>query len=142
MFVRVAIPQRHAEAIMSRPFLLTAVGTKTRHQGQTKLMPTSAHAKTGQIQRAMRGLRKVFRLLSGDCETVGVERPVTEDVESDFCGLSAGNAATAPAGASPTDRIVTGPLATSNEEGSFQLPFLGLSKGKLFESSIEIRLGI
>ena len=48
MFVRVAIPRRHAEAITSRPFMLTAGGTQTRHEGQTKLTLTSGHAKTGQ----------------------------------------------------------------------------------------------
>ncbi len=54
MFVRLAIPRRHAEAITSRPLLLTAVGTQTRHQGQTTLTLTSAHAQTGQIQQALR----------------------------------------------------------------------------------------
>jgi hypothetical protein len=65
MFVRLAIPGRHAEAITSRPLLLTAVGTQTRHQGQTTLTLTSAHAQTNQVQRAMRGLRTFF----ADCRT-------------------------------------------------------------------------
>jgi hypothetical protein len=69
MIVRLAIPRRHAEAITSRPLLLTAVGTQTRHQGQTKL--TSAHAKTGQIQRAMRSLRGFFADCRATAEQLG-----------------------------------------------------------------------
>lgn len=52
LFVRLAIPRRHAEALTSRPLLLTAVGKQTWHQGQTRLTLTSTHAKTGQVQRA------------------------------------------------------------------------------------------
>ena len=71
MFVRLAIPWRHAEAITSRPSLLTAVGTQTRHQGQTTLRLTSAHAKTGQIQRALRNLRGFFPDCRATAEQLG-----------------------------------------------------------------------
>lgn len=71
MFVRLAIPRRHAEAITSRPLLLTAVGTQTRHQGQTTLTLTSAHAQTGQIQRALRGLRTFFADCRATAEQLG-----------------------------------------------------------------------
>lgn len=60
LFVRLAIPSRHAEAITSRPLLLTAVGKQTRHQGQTKLTLTSAHANTDSIHRALRRLQRFF----------------------------------------------------------------------------------
>ena len=71
MFVRLAIPRRHAEAITSRPLLLTAVGTQTRHQGQTTLTLTSAHAQTGQIQQALRGLRTFFADCRATAEPLG-----------------------------------------------------------------------
>jgi hypothetical protein len=71
MFVRLAIPRRHAEAITSRPLLLTAVGTQTRHQGQTTLTLTSAHAQTGQIQRALRGLQAFFADCRATAEQLG-----------------------------------------------------------------------
>lgn len=71
LFVRLAIPRRHAEAITSRPLLLTAVGTQTRHQGQTTLTLTSAHAQTGQIQQALRGLRTFFADCRATAEQLG-----------------------------------------------------------------------
>lgn len=71
LFVRLAIPQRHAEAITSRPLLLTAVGKQTRHQGQTKLTLTSAHAKTGAVQRALRRLQRFFKDCRGTAEQLG-----------------------------------------------------------------------
>ena len=71
MFVRLAIPRRHAEAITSRPLLLTAVGKQTQHQGQTKLTLTSTHAKTGQIQRALRVLRNFFADCRATAEQLG-----------------------------------------------------------------------
>lgn len=43
LFVRLIIPDRHAEAITSRPLLLYSVGKKTTHAGQTKLTVTSMH---------------------------------------------------------------------------------------------------
>jgi hypothetical protein len=43
LFVRLIIPDRHAEAITSRPLLLYSVGKKTTHAGQTKITVTSMH---------------------------------------------------------------------------------------------------
>jgi len=43
LFVRLAIPERYAEAITSRPMLLEDVGQKVRHGRQTHLMVTSMH---------------------------------------------------------------------------------------------------
>jgi len=71
LFVRLAIPRRHAEAITSRPLLLTAVGNQTQHQGQRKLTLTSSHAKTSQVQRALRGLRRFFDECRTTAEQLG-----------------------------------------------------------------------
>ena len=45
LFVRLANPNKHHEAITSRPLLLHAVAKQTKHGGQTFLTITSPHAK-------------------------------------------------------------------------------------------------
>lgn len=56
MFVRLAIPDKHAEAITSRPLLLNAVGKQTTHAGQTTVTVTSTHAKAPQMRSALQGI--------------------------------------------------------------------------------------
>lgn len=58
LFVRLAIPDRHAEAITSRPLLLHGVGTQTVHGGQKRITITSAHAQARTIQRLLTSLVK------------------------------------------------------------------------------------
>lgn len=53
LFTRLAIPEKHAEAITSRPLLLNAVGKQTTHGGQTTVTLTSLHAKAPQMQAAL-----------------------------------------------------------------------------------------
>ena len=50
LFVRLAQPHKHFEAISSRPLLLHGVATHTHHAGQTRLTITSLHAKQSAIQ--------------------------------------------------------------------------------------------
>lgn len=50
LFARLAIPEKHAEAITSRPLLLMAIGRQTHHAGQTKLIVTSIHEQASKIQ--------------------------------------------------------------------------------------------
>jgi hypothetical protein len=50
LYVRALIPERHAEAITSRPLLLYAVGRQTHHAGQTVLKLTGFHAHWKGIQ--------------------------------------------------------------------------------------------
>jgi Transposase DDE domain group 1 len=56
MFTRLAIPEKHAEAITSRPLLLNAVGKQTTHSGQTTVTVTSMHAKAPQMRSALQGI--------------------------------------------------------------------------------------
>ena len=56
MFVRLAIPDKHAEAITSRPLLLNAVGKQTTHAGQTTVTVTSTHAKAPQMRLALQAI--------------------------------------------------------------------------------------
>ena len=48
LFVRLAEPDRHLEAITSRPLLLSAIAVRSRHARQTTLNNlASSHAKAG-----------------------------------------------------------------------------------------------
>jgi hypothetical protein len=53
LFVRLAQPHKHFEAISSRPLLLHGVATQTKHAGQTRLTITSTHAKQAKIQAVL-----------------------------------------------------------------------------------------
>ena len=68
LFARLAIPERHAEAITSRPLLLEAVGQQTRHGRQTHLMLTSIHGNHRQLRRILRRLTAFFTWLRSNAE--------------------------------------------------------------------------
>jgi hypothetical protein len=68
LFVRLAIPERHAEAITSRPLLLHAIGKLTRHGGQTTVSVTSTHGKKSQIRRMLRHVNTVLSRLRATAE--------------------------------------------------------------------------
>jgi len=53
LFVRLANPNKHHEAITSRPLLLHAVAKQTKHGGQTFLTITSPHAKAAKVRGAL-----------------------------------------------------------------------------------------
>jgi hypothetical protein len=53
LFTRLAIPNRHTEAITSRPLLLNGVARETRHSNQTTLTITSMHAQASAVRRAL-----------------------------------------------------------------------------------------
>jgi len=56
LFVRLAIPEKHAEAITSRPLLLEAVGKQTTHGRQTTVTITSSHAKAHKAKQILTAL--------------------------------------------------------------------------------------
>jgi hypothetical protein len=68
LFVRLAIPERHAEAITSRPLLLEAVGQQTHHGRQTHLMLTSTHGNHRQLRRILQRLTVFFAWLRSNAE--------------------------------------------------------------------------
>ena len=49
IFMRLGIPDKHAEAITSRPLALHAIARQTRHGNQTTVEITSTHARALQI---------------------------------------------------------------------------------------------
>jgi len=61
LFVRLADPKKHTEAITSRPLLLSAIGRRTRHANQIQLTITASHA---EAQFAERQYRRIAALLN------------------------------------------------------------------------------
>lgn len=62
LFVRLANPQARREAITSRPWLMSSVGRKTEHAGQTTITLTGLHA---EFPKAREALARVSALLQG-----------------------------------------------------------------------------
>jgi len=68
LFVRLAQPHKHFEAISSRPLLLHGVATQTKHAGQTRLTITSTHAKQSVIQAVLTNLAAFLASLKSTAE--------------------------------------------------------------------------
>lgn len=68
LFVRLAAPHKHLEAITSRPLLLHGVATQTKHSGQTRLTITSTHAKQGLIQAVLTNIAQFLSSLKTTAE--------------------------------------------------------------------------
>jgi len=60
LFVRLADPDHHREAITSRPLLLQAIGRQTRHAGRTTVTITSSHGKHKSARRAFKRIASFF----------------------------------------------------------------------------------
>lgn len=68
LFVRLADPDQHREAITSRPMLLHGVARQTQHGGQTKLTVNSLHAHAGKIREMLTSLSQFLTRLVNDAE--------------------------------------------------------------------------
>ena len=68
MFARLADPDRHQEAITSRPLLMHAVARRTEHAGQTTLTITSIHGQHEKVQTAYRRIAAFFATLRSTAE--------------------------------------------------------------------------
>ena len=53
IFMRLAIPDKHAEAITSRPLALHGIARRTHHSNQTTVEVTSTHSKAPLIAQAL-----------------------------------------------------------------------------------------
>ena len=62
LFVRLANPKARLEAITSRPWLMSSVGRRTEHAGQTTITLTGLHA---HFDKARAALMRVSALLQG-----------------------------------------------------------------------------
>jgi Transposase DDE domain group 1 len=68
LFVRLADPNHHREAITSRPLLLQAIGRQTRHAGQTTITITSSHGDHQGAQKALTRIAQFFLELRNTAE--------------------------------------------------------------------------
>ena len=68
LFVRLANPDKHHEAITSRPLLLHAVARQTKHGGQTILTITSSHSKRKHVQASIMRLTAFLKTIKETAE--------------------------------------------------------------------------
>ena len=68
LFIRLAFPDRHAEAITSKPMMLHSIGVQTHHANQKKLTITSLHAKSKIISRAIKRISSTLAALKTAAE--------------------------------------------------------------------------
>ena len=66
--MRLAEPDRHLEAITSRPLLLSAIAERSRHARQTTLRVASSHAKAGWAASVLSGIARFLRELVQSAE--------------------------------------------------------------------------
>ncbi len=64
IFARLANPDKHMEAITSRPLLLSSVGRLTEHGRQKKMTITSTHAQADFIQDTLQRIQRFFKSLT------------------------------------------------------------------------------
>src|ERR1019366_6734581 len=75
IFVRLVEPDRHMEAITSRPLLLYAIATRVRHARQTTITVASSHARAIPAAKAFRAVAIFLRGLAKNAEQLtGLQR--------------------------------------------------------------------
>ena len=75
IFVRLVEPDRHMEAITSRPLLLHAIATRVRHARQTTIAVASSHAQAIPAAKAFRAVAIFLRELAKNAEQLtGLQR--------------------------------------------------------------------
>src|ERR1700756_3210536 len=68
LFVRLADPDHHREAITSRPLLLQAIGRQTNHAGRATVTISSMHGERGRARRALTRIAIFFATLRETAE--------------------------------------------------------------------------
>jgi len=68
LFVRLADPNQHTEAITSRPLMLYGIAKQTRHAGQTRLTVSSVHAEAEKVEQRYRAIAAFFKELWATAE--------------------------------------------------------------------------
>jgi hypothetical protein len=68
IFMRLGIPEKHAEAITSRPLALHGIARRTRHANQTTVEVTSTHAKAPVIAEALAKVSGFLRRIKATAE--------------------------------------------------------------------------
>ena len=73
IFVRLAEPDKHLEAITSRPLLLAGIAERTRHGRQTTLRIASTHGNALWAERVLTGVTRFLRGLVESAEQLPTE---------------------------------------------------------------------
>jgi hypothetical protein len=68
VFMRLGIPDKHAEAITSRPLALHGIARQTRHSNQTTIEVTSTHSKAPLIAKALRQVSAFLKRIKTSAE--------------------------------------------------------------------------
>lgn len=68
IFMRLGIPDKHAEAITSRPLALHGIARQTRHGNQTTIEITSMHSKAPQIAEILTGVSGFLKRIQATAE--------------------------------------------------------------------------
>ena len=74
LFVRLAEPDKHMEAITSRPLLMHAIGKQILHAGQTIITISSLHGKFKKAQEMLRRVSAFFKTLKSLAEQLTAEQ--------------------------------------------------------------------
>jgi Transposase DDE domain group 1 len=74
LYARLVNPDKHMEAITSRPLLLHAVAKQTSHAGQTHLKITSMHGKAGKVRKILGQVVDFFETINVLAEQLTVEQ--------------------------------------------------------------------
>jgi hypothetical protein len=74
LFAGLAFPDKHAEAITSRPMLLHAIGRQTKHAGQKRLTITSAHGKSKKISKILTASSRFLQKIQNAAEQLSSKR--------------------------------------------------------------------
>jgi hypothetical protein len=74
LFVRLAEPDKHLEAVTSRPLLLSAIAERSRHARQTTLRVASSHAKAGWAASVLSGIANFLHELTHTAEQLTADQ--------------------------------------------------------------------
>src|SRR6516164_400588 len=88
LFVRLADPAHHREAITSRPLLLQAIGRQTSHAGRTTVTITSSHGEHARARAALTRIAGFFAHLRKTAEQLtALERwyRILSEALKNFC---------------------------------------------------------
>ena len=72
IFMRLGIPDKHAEAVTSRPLALHGIARRTHHSHQTILEITSMHSKAGLIAKALTKVSSFLKRIKSTAEQLAV----------------------------------------------------------------------
>ena len=96
IFVRLAEPDWHREAITSRPLLLHAVAERLRHARQTTIRIASTHARSVPAAQALRAVAQFLRRLARNAEQLTVPNRWREILSRAFQAFLKGRPLRAP----------------------------------------------